>query len=890
MVALAFGYASAESFTVADMSGLQTTNQDFTVTFGNYSMALAKNDGATAPTYNETGKDIRTYAKATVTLSTSGSAMKQVVFSISTQGKKRLTDIAASTGSVTVDATAWTVTWTGEATEVVFTVGEKATYGTDGNTKAGQFDFDVVDIVTGSGPIVETVATPKFSLAGGTYHGAQTVAINCGTSGASIYYTLDGTTPSASSTAYSAPLSITANTTVKAIAIKGDKKSEVAEASYVIEAAQSVANIAAYQQVDDDTYVQFANPVNVLAHNSKNLYVKDETGYAFIYGDVLGGKTYKNGDVIPAGFTGKKLTYNGQPELSCFATDGFQAAAGNNPIDPETITTAQVSDALFGHYVLIKGAKVSYADKTITDAAGSAQVRTGMGGYGSSTDATKEYDVTAIIGTAKDGDNFIPVVLPVKLTEAGGDDPVVDGMTIAEFQQAADDAVVTFKNPVTVQAVSGQRMFVKDETGYMLVYGNTGKTYAQGNVIPAGFSGTKTTYDGEPELKTPFAGFKDATSTVEVKAEALTGEAMMGHANFGHYVVAKNVTIDATASTLTLENGEVVKYYNNMGANMPTDFSKKYDVYGIVGSYGKTDVIYQLLTTKITEAGGGEVDVPEVANVAALYNLGKGVNGKITGAMTAIYQNGSYLYVKSDDEYALVYGRLTNTFENGDQIVNGVANWTLYNGAKQLVPTDETFVASGKGAAIEPTEIALEEVGTDMVHNYLLIKNATITATETANTYEIADETMEGVKLFAKWSNVEIPEDLTKAYDVKCFVTLFKDEVELYPVFTDEYMLIEEDMYEIPYNFSDGYDIERGAAYFWFYQTGFDLMGLQSINRNGGESWQSNISWCDGTFESRAVGDRGMSEGRARRGDHAQRAQGSRGRDFLGVRRGFQGP
>ncbi|WP_407402570.1 chitobiase/beta-hexosaminidase C-terminal domain-containing protein [Sodaliphilus sp.] len=784
MVALAFGYASAatESFAVADMSGLQTTAQDFTVTFGNYSLALAKAGGQSNPVYNETGKDIRTYAKNTLTLTTSGAAMTKVVFKISVQGMKRLTDVAASTGSVTVDATAKTVTWTGPAGEVVFTVGEKATYGSDGATKAGQFDFDAVEIETG-GSVVETVATPKFSVAGGTYHGVQTVAINCGTSGASIYYTLDGTTPSANSTAYTAPLSITATTTVKAIAVKGDKKSEVAEATYTIEAATAVANIAAYQQVADETYVQFTNTVSVLAHNSKNLYVKDETGYAFIYGDVLGGKTYKNGDVIPAGFTGKKVTYNGQPELSCFATDGFQAAAGNNPIDPETITTVQVSEALFGHYVLIKGAKISYTNKTITDAAGSAQVRTGMGGYGSSTPEDKEYDVIAIVGSTKDGDNFIPVVLPVKLTEAGGDDPVVDGMTIAEFQQAADNAVVTFKNPATVLAVSGQRMFVKDETGYMLVYGNTGKTYAQGNVIPAGFSGTKTTYDGEPELKTPFAGFKDATSTVEVKAEALTGEAMMAHANFGHYVVAKNVTIDATASTLTLENGEVVKYYNNMGANMPTDFSKKYDVYGIVGSYGKTDVIYQLLTTKITEAGGGEVDVPEVANVAALYNLGKGVNGKITGAMTAIYQNGSYLYVKSDDEYALVYGRLTNTFENGDQIVNGVANWTLYNGAKQLVPTDETFVASGKGAAIEPTEIALEEVGTDMVHNYLLIKNATITATETANTYEIADETMEGVKLFAKFNGVEMPEVLEgKTFDVKCFVTIFKEEVELYPV------------------------------------------------------------------------------------------------------------
>ena len=797
MVALAFCFANATSYNVSDLQGTDLkTNTDSVMTVGDYSIFVAKTGGSSAPIYyipkdangNVTGPaEIRSYAKNTVEFSTKGAAFNKLVLSISAQGLKRMTTITPSSGSVSFDASNATLTWTGTATQKVsFVVGDKATLGSDGAAKAGQLDFFAFDVSTGDGPVEEIIAKPTFSVAAGTYHVAQSVAINCGTSGASIYYTLDGTTPSATSTAYTTPLNITATTTVKAIAVKGDKKSDVAEAAYVIEAATPVANIAAYQGTADDTYVQFTNTVNVLAHNSKNLYVKDETGYAFIYGDVLNGKTYKNGDVIPAGFTGKKVTYNGQPELSCYPTDGFQAASGNSPIDPETITTAQVSEALFGHYVMIKGAKVSYENKTITDAAGSAQVRTGMSGYGSSTDATKEFDVIAIIGTTKDGDNIIPVVLPVKLVEAGtggGGGDIVDGMSIAEFQQAADNAVVTFKNPVTVQAVSGSRMFVKDETGYMLIFGNTGKTYAQGNVIPAGFSGTKTTYDGEPELKTPFAGFKDATSTVEVKAETLTGEAMMGHANFGHYVVAKNVTIDATASTLTLENGEVVKYYNNMGANMPSDLTKKYDVYGIVGSYGKTNTIYQVLTTKITEAGGAEVDVQEVANVAALYGLNKGVNGKITGAMTTIYQNGYYLYVKSDDEYALVYGRLTNTFENGDQIVNGVANWTLYNGAKQLVPTDETFVASGKGAAIEPTEIALEEVGTDMVHNYLLIKNATITATETANTYEIADETMEGVKLFAKFNGVEMPEVLEgKTFDVKCFVTIFKEEVELYPV------------------------------------------------------------------------------------------------------------
>ncbi len=50
------------------------------------------------------------------------------------------------------------------------------------------------------------VAAPSFSLPEGTYYGAQSVELACATEGASIYYTTDGTEPTASSTAYTAAI------------------------------------------------------------------------------------------------------------------------------------------------------------------------------------------------------------------------------------------------------------------------------------------------------------------------------------------------------------------------------------------------------------------------------------------------------------------------------------------------------------------------------------------------------------------------------------------------------------------------------------------------------------------------------------------------------------
>ena len=83
-------------------------------------------------------------------------------------------------------------------------------------------------------PAGPAVAEPVFSLDGGTYAGAQSVEITCATDGASIFYTTDGTAPTAESTAYTGAISVTETTTIKAIGIKGEDKSEVATSVYTI--------------------------------------------------------------------------------------------------------------------------------------------------------------------------------------------------------------------------------------------------------------------------------------------------------------------------------------------------------------------------------------------------------------------------------------------------------------------------------------------------------------------------------------------------------------------------------------------------------------------------------------------------------------------------------
>jgi hypothetical protein len=101
--------------------------------------------------------------------------------------------------------------------------------------KALAVKLDWTDSAVASAPYTIQVATPTISPAGGTFGVAQAVALATSTPGATICYTTDGSTPSTTSTAYTAPVNVATTCTLKAIAIKtGCTDSGVASASFTI--------------------------------------------------------------------------------------------------------------------------------------------------------------------------------------------------------------------------------------------------------------------------------------------------------------------------------------------------------------------------------------------------------------------------------------------------------------------------------------------------------------------------------------------------------------------------------------------------------------------------------------------------------------------------------
>jgi hypothetical protein len=95
--------------------------------------------------------------------------------------------------------------------------------------------------ITGGG----SAATPTFSPAAGTYSSAQSVTISDATSGATIYYTTNGTAPTTSSTQYTGPITVSSTETLKAIAVAtGDTNSAVASAAYTITSSSSLPGVS----------------------------------------------------------------------------------------------------------------------------------------------------------------------------------------------------------------------------------------------------------------------------------------------------------------------------------------------------------------------------------------------------------------------------------------------------------------------------------------------------------------------------------------------------------------------------------------------------------------------------------------------------------------------
>jgi hypothetical protein len=155
-------------------------------------------------------------------------------------------------------------------------------------------------------------ATPSFSPAAGTYYTAQNISLTDSTSGATIYYTTDGTTPTTASAVYSSPIPLAMNTTttIKAIAAaSGNMNSAVASGVFTISSVIPVSPVmSTYTTTYSPSTMMVAQPTvnfaSTLPTGSSTIITVDE-GQTYQAMDGFGAATtdsaaYLLMDVVPA--------------------------------------------------------------------------------------------------------------------------------------------------------------------------------------------------------------------------------------------------------------------------------------------------------------------------------------------------------------------------------------------------------------------------------------------------------------------------------------------------------------------------------------------------------------------------------------------------------------
>jgi hypothetical protein len=184
--------------------GIETGYTTSPVVYNNYIISA----GTAQPTFSLPAGTYSSPQTVTINETTSGTTVYYT-----TSGGTPTSASPVYTGPITISST-----------ETLRAIAVSSSLGTSGVTSAS---YTITP--------APAAAAPTFSIAAGTYTTAQTVSLADGTPGASIYYTTNGTPPSASSSLYSGPINVGSSETIQAIATAtGYSTSPVASASYAI--------------------------------------------------------------------------------------------------------------------------------------------------------------------------------------------------------------------------------------------------------------------------------------------------------------------------------------------------------------------------------------------------------------------------------------------------------------------------------------------------------------------------------------------------------------------------------------------------------------------------------------------------------------------------------
>lgn len=381
------------------------------------------------------GSEYRLYANKTMTVTAPTNSLITTIKITSTANagttKYGPDKLSTKVGSYATESGSKVGTWTGSEAEVVFSASAQARATT----------IEVTYIPAGA----DVILAPTISIEEDNFLSSSTVSIEAA-DGCDIYYTTDGTDPTTSSTKYTEPFSISETTTVKAIAVKGEKSSDVAEKTFthVALVASTIADLNG--KSDDLAWVNLKFDGAVVTYvDGKNIYLRENGKALMIYGIDFSSNAsapVKVGDIFDGELICDYDNYYGIHEVKANKfTDvsKINVTEGSAPAPVQASLADILAFKYICDYVVVQGTIVSEVagentNYFVKDAAGDNKVQFYKGlDVSSYAGDGKTYFITAVFNAIYNGNAELK---PITVTE---NDPTAISNVKAE--NASDNVI-----------------------------------------------------------------------------------------------------------------------------------------------------------------------------------------------------------------------------------------------------------------------------------------------------------------------------------------------------------------------------------------------------------------------------------------------------------------
>ena len=239
---------------------------------------------------------------------------------------------------------------------------------------------------------------------------------------------------------------------------------------------------------------------------------------------------------------------------------------------------------------------------------------------------------------------------------------------------------------------------------------------------------------------------------------------------------------------MTLTAAEGAKIYYTLDGTNPTEESTLYEA-PIVISATTTVKAIAVEEGKRNSAGATATYTLEVAynTLAELIAAGladKEATVKYAGNATVAYQNGKYLFLQDESDVLLAYGAIEQTYAPGDVISGFAGKMTVYNKLTEMNVDAASFAAPvSKVEAPAPVTMDIENVTAADANKFIRLNSVKVVATtvDDKTSYTLIDAKDAEIIAFPRFEDVTIPTG-DKTYDVDGFVSVFKNDIQIFPI------------------------------------------------------------------------------------------------------------